>query len=285
LLDSLRIGGGNLTHGMIHRRLAALVNQSFENQTPMFRGDSQRYFFSKGRMDGSYPPTITVKRVDGQNPILEVGAAQGMLPDLELAIYPWNTREFNESNLCSRVRVIEVYELESKTVSLKQTADDNRVEAGFQAVALKPPRPELAVTFQRRLNSSDGDMFRQLEKEIRFGNAQNLSATLASAVRMVSLTDTRAAYHIGVENHQYNLLNTANRPIRHFPSSTDPKQFLRSLCHLARFEKCRSLENLNVPRNLKGKFSFVAEAEGLCKNSVLDFHLLFGLQLIQYLTN
>jgi len=271
LLDSLETGDANLTHGMLHRRLVARVNECSNNQTPVFMGDSQRYFFSSERLDHQYIPTITVKRLDKGYLILDVGAAQGVLVGSELAIYPWDTSDFSDSNRCSTVRATDVYPLEAKAELMGQPAENRQIEAGFQAIPIKTLVRGLAVRFLRHLNGTEENKFNQLEKAIESGNKQ---CRLAPFVNVVSGLEESVDYHIGVRNYQYKLLNTANNPIGHFPSSTDPEPFLRNIWHLARFEMCRNLKNLNVPEYLN-KFSFTLEADELGNNFTLDFNLLY----------
>jgi hypothetical protein len=239
-------------------------------------GDGQRYFFSSKRLDGQYIPTITVKRLDKGYLILDVGAAQGVLVGSELDIHPWDASDFSDSNRCSTVRVTDVYPLESKAELMGQPAEDRQIEAGFQAIPIKTLVRGLAVRFSRHLNGTEEDKFNQLEKEIESGNKQYHLVRLAPFVNVISGLEESVDYHIEVGNCQYKLLNTANNPIGHFPSSTDPEPFLRDIWHLARFEMCRNLKNLNVPEYLN-KFSFTLEAAGLGNNFTLDFNLLYWL--------
>jgi hypothetical protein len=131
----------------------------------------------------------------------------------------------------------------------------------------------LPVKFSGYSNGTSGAKFDQLSDEIKSSNAQHHLARLASSVTLISSeSDASAAYYIGVENDHYKLLDTANQPIHHFPSSTDPKDFLHSLWHLARFNMCRGLKNLNVPYSMVGKFTFELEVAGEPgKNVVLGF--------------
>jgi hypothetical protein len=281
LLDSLKTGCANLTHGMLHRRLVAMVHGFSNDQTPFFKGDSQRYIFSRNRLDSQYP-SITVKKLDGSYTILDAGSAQGIQVNNEYTIYPWDASDFSDSNRSSRVHVTEVYSLESKAVLMEQPAEDRLIEPGFQAIPYKTLVRELAVRFSKCLNSIEGDMFDQLKKAIDSGNIQDRSARLDPFVKVVSGPEESTAYHVGVDNSKYMLLNTSNKPINHFPSSANPKLFLRNIWHLAKFEFFRGLKNSDVPDYLKN-FSFILEAHGTGNNSTRALCLPFSLQLMHHI--
>ncbi|KAF8541804.1 caspase domain-containing protein [Trichophaea hybrida] len=264
LLKSLKTGV-NVTHGMLHRRLVALVNGSSNRQTPDFMGDSQRYFFSSNRIDNPSVTPITVKKLlNEQYLVLDIGLAHAMLEKNEFAIYPWYESDFSDSSDRPRVRVTEVWPLESKAevINIGQLASDHPIEPGSQAMSVKSLVLGLPVKFSGYFSGTSRCKFDQLREEIKSCNVQHHLARLASCVTLVSESDRGAAYHIGVENDHYKLLDTADRPIRHFPSSMDPKDFLHSLWHLARFKMCRGLKNTNVPKNLIGKFTFELEVAG-----------------------
>jgi hypothetical protein len=178
------------------------------------------------------------------------------------------------------VRVTKVWPLESKAEAIGQLGVDARIEPGCQAIPSKPLVVELTVKLSGSSNDTNGEKFAQLRTEISSRNAQQPLTRLASSVRVISDTDGNADYHIEVENGHYQLLNTENEFIGHFPSSTDSVLFLRNLEHLARFEMCRKLENPNVPQSLNGKFNFTLEVAGKTgKDSAPGFGLIFRLQL------
>ncbi|KAF8252524.1 hypothetical protein K440DRAFT_644719 [Wilcoxina mikolae CBS 423.85] len=245
LLDSLKTGGANLTHGMLYRRLVPLVNNKFESQMPVFKGDGQRFFFSHKRLDGPIP-TCTVMRLDGPGLILNIGAAIGMTVGSELGIYPWDASDFSRSSRCARVRITEVSEMESKAELIGKPATDVQIKPGFQAMASKFQVSQLAVKFSRGSKTTEGGKFDQLQDEISSGNPHDDYEKPGSSVRLVS-DPNDAAYHIGVNNHHYQLLNRDDQLIRHFPTSTAVKCFVRHLRHLAQFEMSRNLKNSNPP--------------------------------------
>lgn len=236
LLNSLKTGV-SVTHGMLYRRLVALVNGCSNNQTPVFKGDCQRYFFSSKRIDDASVSQITVKRLHKElYPVLDVGAMHGMLIGWELAIYPWNASDFSDSSHCPKVHVTEVWPAESRTAVIGRPNGALRIEPGSQAILSKPLGVELKVKFSGYSNGTERAKFAQLRTEISSRNAQQLLTRLASSIKVISDSDGIADYHIKVENDHYKLLNNVNQSIGHFPSPTDPVLFLRKLEHLAMFD-------------------------------------------------
>ncbi|KAF8252036.1 hypothetical protein K440DRAFT_636218 [Wilcoxina mikolae CBS 423.85] len=252
----------NITHGMLYRRIVTKVNGYSNKQTPIFKGDGQRYFFSNKRFDGPCASPFTVRRMHLHNdkrqyPVLDVGAAHSMLKGSELTVYPWDVTDFRDSNRYPKIRVIEVWPLES----MAEVIDHQTVtiEPGCQAILLKPLVVELKV---KSSEFPEGVKFMQLKTEISSRPAQSPLERVVSGVKVVPYSDDSADYHVKVENDQYKLLNTKNQSIRHFPSSNDPVLFHYNLGHLSKFEMFRTLENANVPQSLKGKFKFTLKAVG-----------------------
>jgi hypothetical protein len=222
--------------------------------------------------------------MDKGHAVLDVGAAHKMLVGSELAIYPFDACDFSDPSRCPKVRVTEVWPLESKAEAIGQLGADARIEPGCQAIPSKPLVVELRIKFWGCSIGTNGDKFAQLRTEINC--AQQSLTRLASSVRVIPDSDGTADYCIAVENDHYKLLNNKNEFMSHFPSSTDPVLFLRNLGHLARFEMCRKLENPDVPQSLDGKFNFTLEVAGKTgKNSVPDFDLMLCIQLTHQCLN
>ncbi|KAH8150929.1 uncharacterized protein LAJ45_05111 [Morchella importuna] len=252
LLLFLKSGGLNLTHGMLHRRLQVQITQDWNGQqTPVFSGKSNRYFFGSEEA-GSFH-THTVKKVEGNTLILDAGKAHGVMVNSEYAIYPWNELHFSDSSKRPKARVTKVFELDS-TAKLEFPAPDVKIEPGFQALPLKSLVLKLAVKLFPGTSTPTGKgLFNKLEEELR-RNAQD------SPVQLISDSESTAKYHIGVDfSNNFTLLDTSNEPISNFPQSTNPKQFLHNLRHLARYEMFRELKNLSEPDSLKEKYFFEIE--------------------------
>lgn len=129
LLASLKLGGANLTHGMLEQRLRATVTQEKSSQTPIFAGNKHRYLFSSD--ERQHTPTIAVTHVDRKNVILAAGKAHAVLCGSEYAIYPWNVNDFSDSNRRPKVRVIEVHNVESTAELFELPHADELIEPSF----------------------------------------------------------------------------------------------------------------------------------------------------------
>jgi hypothetical protein len=259
LLASLKLGGANLTHGMLEQRLTAKVTQEQSLQTPIFAGNKCRYLFRSD--ERRHVPTIAVTRVDGKNVILAAGKVHAMLCGSEYAIYPWNANDFDDSDQRPKVRVIEVRSMESTAKLFELPLLDESDELSFQAVPLKSLVKELVVKLCS--NSSDRiqrTKFTQLQDKIAQQRAGSSDNAPSCPVKLVSGSET-AAYHIGVDQDKYKLLNTTNQPIVNFPSSTDPTAFLCSLKHLAKYEMIRNLKNSTVAANLRKNVKFELDVQ------------------------
>jgi hypothetical protein len=265
LLDSLKCSGSNFTHGMLHRRLVILVNQINPAQTPVFAGESQRFFLSSNRVESQLIPTISIKHIEGNNLILGAGEAQGMFVGAEMPVYPWDTSDFNNSGLQPKVRVIDVNPTESKAKCIEPHIENCQIQPGSLAVPPKSLGRRFAVKLLEPSMSTEKDMFDRLKTETES------SKNLYSPVKLIPGSSGNAAYHIRVDNDQYRLLNTANEPIRGFPSSALPELFFNYLEHLAQYEILRDLQSPNeMSEEMITKFKFELEVEGSGKSSALQ---------------
>lgn len=250
LLECLKSGGGNLTYGMLHRRIQAKIRRHFHNQTPIFSGKSKRLFIRNS--DGEHTHTVTVKDFKGQIVTLDAGEAQGVEVGTEYAVFPWNTEDFSDLSSVPKVRVSKVAELESTAKIFERSA--RKIEIGCHAVPLKSPIKKLTVKLvPPPTNNSQNETLHHLVEEITGDSAVSLNLP----VELVSEDSCTSDYGISVDSHgKYVLLDTANEPVQSFPASDNPKTFLGSLTQLAKFEMIRDLRNPKIPAELNGKFSF-----------------------------
>ncbi|KAF8535366.1 hypothetical protein BDD12DRAFT_893131 [Trichophaea hybrida] len=224
-LESLKLDGVNITHGMLEQRLTATATQEQSSHTPIFAGNKHRYLFSSDECQ--HVPTIAVTRVDGKNGVLAAGKAHAIY-----AIYPWNANSFSDSNSRPKVRVVKVHSVESTAELFELPHGDVPIEPSFQAVPLVPEfTVKIFSNFPDRIEQK---MFDLLQAEI-FQNPPDYP------LELVYGPDRTACYHIRFDNDKFEHLNTSKEPVGKFPSSTNPKSFLRSLNHLARYEGIKEL--------------------------------------------
>lgn len=249
LLLSLKSGGPGLTHGMVYQRLSVKVNHDFPNQTPVFAGNRERYFFkSSDKIANAHSFAIT--RVKGRKITFGAGKAHGIMVGSEFAIYPWNAENLNDSSQCKTAKVIQVDQVESIALLDSSKTPIGEIELGSQVVPVKSLVQKLRLKFfPSPSGSTEIPQFQQLRDEIN-RNAQD------SPVELIFTSDSAAQYHIGVgDGGGMKLLDTANKPVANFPQSSDPKLFLSKLGHLARYDMFREVKNL-THTSLEGKFDF-----------------------------
>ncbi|KAF8454698.1 caspase domain-containing protein [Kalaharituber pfeilii] len=262
LLSSLRLGGSNLTHGILFQRIQVKVNELFRDQTPVFAGNRQRYIFSSH--EAEYIQSYPIKRVQRNKLTFGAGIPHGITVGSEYAIYPWNVQNFNDSSRRPRARVVKVDHLESTAELLfpDPSPSSVKIEPGFHAVLLKSMLPKLPVKFldDRSSNSTGRFQLNRLQDEINRSSQD-------CPVEVISEAETQAKYHISVDiSNNFKLFNSTNKPIRNFPQLNDPKSFIHSLIHLARYDFLLGLTH--SAQSLKGKFSF--EVDGICLDASTD---------------
>jgi hypothetical protein len=249
LLESMSLGGANLTHGMLHRRIRAEVQLDFPRQTPIFAGNSKRVLFSNE--ERHHASTVTVKSVDKKGSlILGAGKAHGILKDSDYDIYPWDAHDFSDSISSPRVHITDVFELESQ--AQLSSGKIQNIKPGYQAVPRKTPIQKLVVKLVNDpADDSKQAKLNQLQLQLR-SNVEDLPVEL--------ITDDNAGcatFHLSVDiKGRYELLDTSDRPIPTFPPLEEPEMVLHRLSHLAKYEMIRELKNPNIPDKLDGKFTF-----------------------------
>ncbi|KAF8540117.1 caspase domain-containing protein [Trichophaea hybrida] len=248
LLESIRLGGANLTHGMLHRRIRAEVQIDFPRQTPIFAGNSKRVLFSNE--ERHHASTIPVKSVNPKGYlILGAGKAHGISKDSEYDIYPWD-HDFSDSISSPRVQITEVFDLKSQ--AQLSCGNIRTIKPGFQAVPRKTPVQKLVVKLVHDpSDESKQAKLNQLQQHL-CSNVDDLPVELIS-----DDSAGNGTFHLGVNiDGRYILLDTSGQEIPTFPPSEEPELVLHRLSHLAKYEMIRELKNPNIPDMLDGKFTF-----------------------------
>jgi hypothetical protein len=262
LLDSLKTGGGNLTHGMIHRRIQAEIQLRFPSQTPIFVGNGKRIIFES--TEGHHVPTISVRSVNKTTVLLAAGRAHGISVESEYAIFPWNADDVSDPSGYPKVRITDVLEFESwAEISGSNLYSIRRVKPGYQAVPLQTPVEKLRV---KLVSISSPFCGNQREKLDLLRLAMIRGRVMDLPVEQVSDDYghcSTAAFHIGVDIYgRYILMDIFEHAIPTFPPSESPEVLFQRLTHLAKYELIWSLRNLNTPEKLDRKFIFEVVNDG-----------------------
>jgi hypothetical protein len=252
LMTALESGGPSPTHGMLFRQLLAgmkstgkLTGDSALKQTPVFAGNRKREFFGRDEAVDIHTIPVVTRNVSGKEYIyIQAGQAQGVTPDSEFLLYPWNATSFRKENATATVRVLKVKEFKSLveftgsvTLSVKE------LKSGCQAVLSK-------LHFDNKLKVKLN--FSPTEKHY-----QSLLELLKQTSGLDQVSEDEVAnYAVDVDkNGRLVLLDGSNQPIPNFPFSDNSESLIDRLIRLIKYERVRDLKSPSSA-SLDGKYIF-----------------------------
>ncbi|KAI9855857.1 MAG: hypothetical protein M1813_009376 [Trichoglossum hirsutum] len=260
LLKALKLGGPNITYGMLYRRIQALIrNDSSEKQTPFFAGNCERLFFSSKTVP--YIRAIAIVKVEGGNVILSAGKAHGVSVGAKYEVYSWAHGLEDPDSRLGEVDVISVSELQSVArVTSSFVGISAELAPGCQAVLMENGTDK--ETLVKLLDNTAVDSVHRIAMldQVRQMDLRTLNPGFCRLKLLSGKDKDAGAFHITVTSDQrYEILDNCCMPIPNLPNSNDAAVTLSHLIQLAGFQMLRHLKNSDRKSEPQGHFTFVAK--------------------------
>ena len=257
MLDTLDGSYSKLTYKALYNRAKSMIQSRFLDQLPMLTGNSDRLVF--GDKTVATPTMIGVEKVseDKTEVTLNAGASSGLREETRLAIYPFETEDFNDKKQV--LAIVEIDEIQSdKSIARILSEDDggitvkdtDKLKSGH-AVILSLPTT-LIHTVRLWDKKIEGNAKDQLPAELvnKQGEAlEKIRQALADNAWLQEVQgEERGDYQVAIDAEgKYEIcigkpLTNLGTPLN-INDADAPAQVVKRLVHLAKYQSALSIDN------------------------------------------
>ena len=259
MIDTLNAIPGTLTYKTLHDRISAKIQSKFPSQLPMLLGNGDLSVFGSDLIANQY--TIVVIDVDASQKQVKLNAelANSLCTGTRFAIYPLNTSSSELTDKQKQVAIVEVTDIKTSCVLARvlEEADGGigvkgQIEQGAPAVMLSAP-----AFLVRRVRLFDGKKLGDAENELPTQELVNQQKDALDKVRQ-ALADNgwvvevqgeeEAHYQVAIGRQgEYEICS--GMPIKNLNpalligDSEAPKEVVKRLVHLAKYQAVQELDN------------------------------------------
>ena len=259
MIDTLTTIPGTLTYKTLHDRVSAKIQSKFRDQLPMLLGEGDLSVFGSNLSANQY--TVVVIEVDAsQKQVkLNAGLANGLSRGTRFAIYSLNTSSSELTDKQKQVALLEVTKVEASSAVARVLAEADggigvkgQIEQGAPAVMLSAP-----VDLVRRVRLFDRKKLGDAEDELPTQDLVDRQKDALDKVRQ-ALADNgwvvevqgeeEAHYQVAIGRQgEYEIcsgmpIKNLNPPLS-IGDSEAPKQVVKRLVHLAKYQAVQELDN------------------------------------------
>lgn len=258
MIDTLKSGVTGLTYKSLHDRVGAKIQSKFPSQLPMLLGEGDRAVFGRDRVSLQY--AVKVLEVnDNQTQVkLEAGLAQGLSSGTRFAIYPLGTNDFADKQ--KQMAIVEITEVEASSSTAEVLTEQDggiaikgQIEFGAPAVILSAPADlvrRVRLFGEKKLGDAENDLPTQALVDQQAAALTAVREALAGNGWVVEVQgDEEAHYQVAVgRNGEYEIcigMPLENlTPTLMISNSDAPKEVVKRLIHLAKYQAVQELDNL-----------------------------------------
>jgi len=241
------------TYDLVYRNILPHLSSK---QTPLLLGDGSRFVLGDKTLELEPISTIKVTKVSHKTEKvwLDIGQAQGVRKNAELAIYPSTVVDFADAS--QRLALVQLEEVgaTNSRASIKNIFQNTRIEIGAQGILLDPGnihlRSNICLVYNNRINSTANhkEALERVREALK--NSEN---------RFVILSDSeKFDYQVAVNSEgAYEIWDTTGNLIKQqsqimINSDNAAMKIIQRLVHITKYYNVLHLENFNFSSPLKG---------------------------------
>ncbi len=266
LLKSLKKMKEETTFRQIHNELITKVHSQFHNQTPMLEGEGNRIIFVGNKVRTTKAATVKEVDYEKRQILLNIGIIHGVRENAQFAIYPSTVIDLSQMDKrIAIVRVVEVYNTDSRAEVSQELMANQNIEEGAQAILIDSG--SLSVKKKIRLVIQQNNIVIPISKQKEALNAIGAVMQRDASGYLVLIEDgseydpQRPDYQISVNDKgEYDILDPSGAaienmspPIRIDGYGDAPGQMVKRLIHLIQYSNVLQLDNHDPASSLSGK--------------------------------